>query len=117
PGTGKKQESKNPEQDLSRTDNKPRGYMRIRLIGLVGAAALASAMANSGCSGSSTTGGGTGGTTGSGGTGGTSAPQNCPGGPTCGGSVVGTWSVPSSCLALAGDMDVSLSSLGCAKVP
>ncbi len=35
----------------------------------------------------------------------------------CGGSVVGTWNVTSSCLSLSGDMDVSLGSLGCKTVP
>jgi non-reducing end alpha-L-arabinofuranosidase len=35
----------------------------------------------------------------------------------CGGEVVGTWNVTSSCLDLAGDMDVRLTSLGCATVP
>jgi len=35
----------------------------------------------------------------------------------CGGSVVGSWKVTSSCMKLSGDMDVSLASLGCAKVP
>lgn len=35
----------------------------------------------------------------------------------CGGSVVGTWNVASYCLELSGDMDVSLSSLGCKTVP
>jgi hypothetical protein len=35
----------------------------------------------------------------------------------CGGSVVGSWKVASSCMKLSGQMDVSLSSLGCATVP
>ena len=35
----------------------------------------------------------------------------------CGGSVVGTWTVASSCLALSGDMDVVFASLGCMTVP
>ena len=42
---------------------------------------------------------------------------NCPGVTPCGGSVVGTWTVTSSCLALSGDMDVVLASLGCTTVP
>jgi len=96
--------------------------MRNRLFGLLSAVALASAMANNGCSSSNVqngaTGGnnGSGGSTGTGGTGGTSS-LNCPGVTPCGGSVVGTWSVSSSCLALSGDMDVSLASLGCNSVP
>ena len=35
----------------------------------------------------------------------------------CGGSVVGSWTVASSCLKLSGDMDVSLLSLACPSVP
>jgi hypothetical protein len=35
----------------------------------------------------------------------------------CGGAVVGTWNVTSSCLKLSGDMDVSLLSLACPTVP
>ncbi len=35
----------------------------------------------------------------------------------CGGNVVGSWKVSSSCLDFAGPMDVSLTSLGCATVP
>ena len=100
--------------------------MRIRLTGLLRSAALLSAVASSGCgkpsspdggTGGMTGSGGTAGTPGSGGTGGSSATQTCPGVTPCGGSVVGTWSVASSCLTLAGDMDVALASLGCSKVP
>src|SRR3954454_3973290 len=90
--------------------------MRTRLIGLVSAVTLAAAMAaNSGCS-SGTGATGSGGTTGGGGAGGMPAP-NCPGGTPCGGSVVGSWTVASSCLALSGDMDVVFASLGCMTVP
>ncbi len=35
----------------------------------------------------------------------------------CGGDLTGTWHVGASCLELSGDMDVSLTSLGCATVP
>jgi hypothetical protein len=35
----------------------------------------------------------------------------------CGGSVLGTWKVSSSCLSLAGDLDGAYLSLGCSKVP
>src|SRR5204863_6014006 len=74
------------------------------------------ALANGGCSSSGT--GGTGGSSASSGTGGTAgAPPNCPGGTQCGGSVVGTWTVASSCLAVSGDMDVMFASLGCKTVP
>ncbi len=42
---------------------------------------------------------------------------NCSNVTGCGGEVAGTWNVESSCLSLAGDMDVFLTSLGCATVP
>src|SRR5205085_3353346 len=62
--------------------------------------------------------GGTGGSSATSGSGGTAgAPPNCPGGTQCGGSVVGSWTVASSCLALSGDMDVVFASLGCMTVP
>src|SRR4051812_30158347 len=35
----------------------------------------------------------------------------------CGGNVVGTWNVTSSCLKLSGNMDASFVSLGCPSVP
>src|SRR5580765_7364159 len=89
--------------------------MRIRHLGLVGSVVFAAAMANVGCSSSGHTGGTGGSTSGTGGTAG--APPNCPGGTACGGSVVGTWTVTSSCLALSGDMDVMFASLGCKTVP
>ena len=38
-------------------------------------------------------------------------------GDACGGRVIGTWNVTSSCLTLSGDMDVTLASLGCKTVP
>ena len=54
--------------------------------------------------GAGTSGGGTAGTTGTAGTGGPS----CPNGTACGGDVVGTWNVTSSCLGLSGALDVAL---------
>lgn len=87
--------------------------MQIRLIGLLGVAALLSTMASAGCS--STSNGGTGGASGSGGTGG--AAPTCDGITPCAGSVVGSWTVTSSCLALSGDMDVTIASLGCKSIP
>jgi hypothetical protein len=48
----------------------------------------------------------------SGGSGGT-----CPNATPCGGNVVGTWNVTTSCLKLSGEMDVTLTSLGCSRVP
>jgi len=111
--------------------------MRTVCLGYVGALVLSviAAAAATGCSNSSdggdgqTSGGqsGTGGMTGTGavaGTGGvtsmggtTGNPTDCPNVTPCGGNVVGTWNVASSCLKLAGDMDVSLTSLGCLTVP
>src|SRR3954451_4246513 len=92
--------------------------MRKTLVGLLGSVAVVSAMAIGGCT--SSQGGGTGGTPGSGGstsTGGTGGTSSCPSGTPCGGAVVGTWEVTSSCLSLTGDMDVTLASLGCKSVP
>src|SRR5664279_6447948 len=88
--------------------------MRKGFLGLVSAVAIASTMATYGCSASSGGGGGSGG--GGSGSGG-STQANCPNGATCGGDVVGTWKVTSSCLNASGDMDVSLSGLGCKTVP
>ena len=103
--------------------------MRNRPFGLLGAVALALAMANNGCS-SSNVQGGTGGNTGSGGSAatggvtgtggssiGTGGVPSCPNVTACDGSVIATWNVTSSCLALSGDMDVSFASLGCQTVP
>ena len=79
------------------------------------AMAIALAMAAGACSSGTVTGGAggtssggtggssTGGTMGSGGTGGPS----CPNVAACGGSVVGTWNVTSSCLKLGGTLDIT----------
>jgi hypothetical protein len=90
--------------------------MRNALIGFASAVALASTMATYGCSASSGGGGGSGGG-GSGGGSGGSTQAKCPSGTSCGGDVVGTWNVTSSCLTLSGDMDGYALYLGCAKVP
>ncbi|HEY8924265.1 MAG TPA: hypothetical protein VIU64_07770, partial [Polyangia bacterium] len=115
--------------------------MQKRLIGLVASVVLAGGAASSGCSSSSVgqspgSGGkqGSGGTTASGGTvgggsggngsggatgsgGGSGAPPSCPPATPCSGSVMGSWTVMSSCLALSGDIDGHAASLGCSKVP
>jgi len=92
---------------------------------------LAALTAGTGCGGSSSGTGGTAGTPASGGGsnvgggssggknggGGAGAASSCSALSPCGGSVVGSWNVTSSCLKLSGDMDVSLASLGCPKVP
>lgn len=44
-------------------------------------------------------------------------PADCVSAPGCGGAVVGSWTVASSCLELSGEMDVFLTSLACATVP
>jgi len=108
--------------------------MRQGLLGLVGAWTLVATAAGTGCDyddGGQGSGGGSarGGSSGSSGTGGSTTSDasagsggsggslNCSNVAACGGSVVGTWNVASSCLKLSGDMDVSLSSLGCLTVP
>ena len=72
---------------------------------------------NSGGSNSGGNSGGRGGNGGSLASGGSSGSTNCPNGTPCGGSVVGTWNVTTSCLTLSGDMDGFLLYLGCSKVP
>jgi len=84
------------------------------------------------CSGSSTTSGGTAGTPGAGGAsgaignGGTGGASASSGGMTgavcsdvtiCGGNVVGTWNVTSSCLAVSGNLDLSMIGAGCPSAP
>jgi len=67
--------------------------------------------------GNSSGGAGSGGSQASGGsTGGTTQLPNCPNGSSCGGDLVGTWNVTSSCLNLSGDYDVSLLGMGCSSV-
>ena len=85
--------------------------MRSELIGLVGVMVVASAMATYGCSG--TGGGGAGGAAGtsSSGAGGSTAGSSgggatggsCSNVTPCGGNVVGTWTVTSSCLKVTGE--------------
>ncbi len=70
--------------------------------------------ASGGASGGSSASGGNGGA----GSGGSSGGQaNCTNVSPCGGNVVGTWKVASSCLTLSGDLDVSQASMGCPTVP
>ena len=83
--------------------------MRNALFGFRGVGLFVVTLASA-CTGSDPGGGGAGGTGGAG--------PSCPDVAPCGGSVVGTWTVsPSSCLALAGDLDGWYLSLGCPKVP
>jgi hypothetical protein len=60
---------------------------------------------------------GSGGAPSNGGQGGTTTPASCPNGTACGGSLIGTWTVNSSCLNLVGDIDGTLLYMGCAKIP
>jgi non-reducing end alpha-L-arabinofuranosidase len=102
--------------------------MRSRLLRLAGATVLA-LMAADGCGTSSgggsggssggsvgTGGSGAGGVHGSGGGGG-SAGGACPNVTPCGGDLVGTWTVSSSCLNVTGQLDLTLVGAGCASAP
>jgi len=76
------------------------------------------ASGGSGSGGRSNGGAGSGGAQSSGGSSGSGGQTSrCPNGSACGGDLVGTWNVTSSCLTLSGDMDMTLTSLGCATVP
>jgi Alpha-L-arabinofuranosidase B, catalytic len=73
--------------------------------------ALALGAISSACSSGSVGSTGTGGTSGSGGA---AAAASCSNVSPCGGNVVGSWSVTSSCLKLSGNLDISALGLGCA---
>ncbi len=62
-----------------------------------------------GCSSGASTPSGTGGNTGSGG-----ASASCSNVAPCGGTVVGSWNVTSSCLTVSGELDLTLAGLNCA---
>ncbi|HYP98952.1 MAG TPA: arabinofuranosidase catalytic domain-containing protein [Polyangiaceae bacterium] len=99
--------------------------MRNGQVGLFSVFVLAAFGAAAGCSSGSNTGGAAGAPAMGGGSnggssssgGGAGAGPSCGALSPCGGSVVGAWKVTSSCLKLSGDMDVTLASLGCPKVP
>jgi hypothetical protein len=97
--------------------------MRNGLIGLSRAVVLVAALALGGCAktdgGGAGTGGTSGGAAGAGGesSGGGGAGGACPDVTPCGGSVVGTWTVTSSCLKVAGTLDLSLVGAGCPSAP
>ena len=91
---------------------------------LLALATLGPAVISSGCNSGGNALSGTGGTPGSGGTvssggstgtggGGTS----CPNVTACGGNLVGTWTVTSSCLKVSGNLDLSLAGAGCPSTP
>ena len=109
-----------------------RGLRRSGLIGLGSVSVLASAIAAFGCSGSSSSNGGTsgngadsggsgatgnGGSSGIGGGGQSGGTASCTNVTPCGGGVVATWNVTSSCLTLSGSMDVFSVGMGCPTVP
>ena len=72
------------------------------------AMAMAFGMLTNGCSTSTSSPAGTGGSTGAGGAG-----ESCSNVVPCGGSVVGTWNVMSSCLTVSGQLDLTLAGLNC----
>ena len=83
--------------------------MRTRHIGLVSVVVLASTMAVHGCKSSP----------GVGSTGNSQPPDGsaCPNVAPCGGDVVGTWTVTSSCLNVTGEMNMELVGTGCPTAP
>ena len=96
----------------------------VAALWVLGSSCSTSTPGGNGGSGGSNSGGNSGGSTGNGGasasggsSGSTTEPADCPNGSTCGGDVVGTWQVKSSCLNLSGDWDVTYLSLGCQSVP
>lgn len=102
--------------------------MRQTFFWLASALTLVVSAVASGCSSDSDPGGGTAGTggsatagTGQAGTGqsgsGAVVIPSCENTAPCGGNIVGTWKVASSCQKLTGDLDTSLLSLGCSSVP
>jgi len=91
---------------------------------LLALAAVGAALISSGCNPAASTLSGTGGTPGSGGTvssGGSTgtggAGASCPNVTACGGDLVGTWTVTSSCLKVSGNLDLSLVGAGCPSAP
>lgn len=96
------------------------GILGVLVIGALAAAAACSNGADpKGSGGSGNTGGSS--PLGGGGTGvlpnGGGDSASCTSVTGCGGNVVGSWTVSSSCLKLSGEMDVSILSLSCPKVP
>jgi hypothetical protein len=86
--------------------------------GAPGAGATSAGTGGTSGTGTGGTGAGTGGTgAGTGGTGAGGTGPSCSNAPACGGDVVGTWEVASSCLELSGDADVTSIGLGCSSIP
>ena len=91
---------------------------------LLALATVGPALISSGCNSGGNALSGTGGTPGSGGTvssGGSTgtggAGTSCPDVTACGGNLVGTWTVTSSCLKVSGNLDLSLAGAGCPSTP
>jgi non-reducing end alpha-L-arabinofuranosidase len=83
-----------------------------------GGAGSGGSRATGGSGGTSSGGAGSGGSRATGGGSGSGGQTTaCTNGASCGGDLVGTWNVTSSCLSLSGDMNVELASLGCPTVP
>jgi hypothetical protein len=81
--------------------------------------ALSLSLVVCGCSSSSPLPNGSGGSEGSGGSGsgGSTGGGECSSVAPCGGDVVGSWTVASSCIKVTGNLDLSLSNAGCASAP
>jgi len=92
------------------------GWLRLGALVLAALGGVGCGNGNSpdgGASGGSSNGG----SSGSGAAGGGAPAASCNNVTACGGDVVGSWTVQSSCMTLSGDMDVSIASLGCPTVP
>jgi hypothetical protein len=84
-------------------------------LGMISGACGGGAVSPTGMGGSSSGGSSAGGTTGTAGAAGGS--PSCPNVTACGGSVVGTWTVASSCLSVSGNADLTNLGIGCASAP
>src|SRR5215471_16202508 len=89
--------------------------MRIQSVAQALALALAGGMVSAACTSHSGTPSGTGGNSAAGVTGAGGA-GSCSSVTPCGGDVVGTWTVTSSCLKVTGNVDVMQFGLGCTSV-
>jgi len=87
----------------------------VLAFGLISGACASGRQLSSGTGGSS----GSGGATGTGGSSATGAGGNgaCANVTACGGSLIGTWTVTSSCLKVSGQLDLTLVGAGCPSAP
>ena len=86
--------------------------MKVQSAVLAMTAALVFGMSWSACNSTTSPPSGTGGHSGTGG-----APSSCTNVAPCGGSVVGTWNVQSSCLTVSGNLDLAQAGLNCPAPP